>query len=334
MSRSPAAHIERAVHALALDAAAADVARAFHAAGIVSLLLKGPAIVHWLYSDDPAQRTYTDADVLVSPAEFHAAENVLVGMGFMRPVTGYRHQVAAWVPESAWERPGAPPTSIDLHRGFHGVSAAHWESFWALMTEHVVRIDIGGGQVRIPDAAGCALVVALHESAAARGEQSGLDLRRAAAAFDAGTWQEAARRADVIGATPSFVLGLSLHEQGRAIVDALELAGPLPVAETTRSLVLAGADPDAVERAWSLQHQLAAADGWRHRLRVLFDIAFPSAAYLRATVPTARHGRAGMALARVDRLLDLTLRAPAILRLMRAGRRRRGQLASTRSKRA
>ncbi|HSI26006.1 MAG TPA: nucleotidyltransferase family protein, partial [Aeromicrobium sp.] len=158
--------IERAVHALALDGAAADVVRALAAANIAHLLLKGPAMAHWLYAEDPSSRTYTDVDLLVSPADFEAAEDVIAGMGFLRPVSGYRDRIESWVPESAWERPGAPPTFVDLHRGFHGVPVGAWDSFWTVMDEQTALIEVGGAHMRIPDAAGCALIAALHESAA------------------------------------------------------------------------------------------------------------------------------------------------------------------------
>jgi hypothetical protein len=301
------------------------------------VLLKGPAIAHWLYPDDPSRRTYTDVDLLVSPSDFEAAEQVLEGMRFVRPVSGYRDRIESWVPESAWERPGAPPVSIDLHRGFHGVPVAAWDSFWTVMDEQTARIDVGGAHLRIPDAAGCALIAALHESAAARVEQSAVDLRRAFALFDDEVWRRAAHRAERAEAMPSFVLALSLHEAGRAIVNDLGLSGQLPPTETTRSLVIAGADPGKVERAWSLQHQLAAADGWRQRTRVLVDIAFPSAEYLRATRPMARRGRVGLMLVRVGRLAGLALRTPGIVRLVRLGRKRARstpQPASTSSRRA
>jgi hypothetical protein len=322
---SVSSNIERAAHALALDAAAAEVIRALNAAQIASLLLKGPAMAHWLYADDPSGRTYTDVDLLVSPSDFDAAEHLLRGMGFSQPLSGYRDRTERWVPESAWERPGAPPTSVDLHRGFHGVPVTSWDSFWTVMDEQTALIDVGGAQVRIPDAAGCALIAALHESAAARAEQSAVDLRRAFGVFDQEVWRRAAHRAERSGAMPSLVLALSLHEAGRVIVDELGLSRQLPPAESTRSLVISGADPGKVERAWSLQHQLAAAEGGRERARVLFDIAFPSAEYLRATRPMARRGRVGLALVRVGRLAGLALRTPGILRLVRVGRSRRAR---------
>ena len=61
---------------LALDAATADVLRAFERVGARALLLKGASIARWLYAEGEP-RTYVDCDVLVAPADVAAAEEVL-----------------------------------------------------------------------------------------------------------------------------------------------------------------------------------------------------------------------------------------------------------------
>jgi hypothetical protein len=316
-------HIERAAHALALDVTAADVVQALAAAGIRSVVLKGPAMVHWLYPDDPGERAYTDVDVLVAPAAFTAAERVLENLGFRKPVTSYRDRVEPWSQESAWERPGTPPTSIDLHHSFHGVRDR--QEFWAGMNSHASTIEVAGQPVFIPDAAGCALVAALHESAASRVEQSAIDLRRALSRFDEDVWREAAARAEAAGALPSFALALSLHEDGRRMIDALQLAPDVRLDVAVRSLVTSGADPERVERAWALQHHLASVSGWRSRVRVIVDLLFPSSRYLRATQPLARRGPVGLALVRFARPVSLAVRAPGIMRLLIRARRTAGR---------
>ncbi|MGI9086004.1 MAG: nucleotidyltransferase family protein [Aeromicrobium sp.] len=311
--------IERAAHALALDVTAADVVWAFESAGIPCIVLKGPAIAHWLYPDDSGQRAYTDVDLLVDLARFEVAEHVLEDRGFLRPVSAYRDHADAWSPESAWERPGSPPTSVDLHRGFHGVG--DWEAFWTTMDENTITLEVAGRSVRIPDAAGCALITALHESAAARVEQSGIDLRRALARFDDDVWREAAHRSEAFQALPSLVLGLTLHEDGRPLVRRLGLAPAMPADVAIRSLVVSGADADRVERAWALQHRLGAVTGWRARIRIVLDMVFPSAEYFRATRRCARRGRLGLFAARVARPFALLTQTPKVLWLVLRGRR-------------
>ncbi len=310
-------NVEQAAHAMALDVAAAEVVPALESAGIACVVLKGPGSAHWLFPEDPGQRVYTDIDLLVDPARFHAAEAELATLGFRQPLSGYQGHSDEWADESAWERPGSPPTSIDLHRGFHGVG--HREAFWAAVDAHTVMLEVAGTSVRIPDAAGCALVTALHESAAGRAEQSAADVRRALVRFDDETWREAAQRAVDSQALPSFVLGLTLHPAGRDLVRRLDLTPDLPVDVAIRSLVTTGADAESVERVWLLQHRWDSVSGWRPRIRVMVDAVFPSAEYLRATRPLARRNRLGLMAVRVARPIALLARAPGVLKLLVSG---------------
>jgi hypothetical protein len=55
-------------HALARDVATAEVVEALRAAGVRSIVLKGPSIARWLYADGQP-RPYGDTDLLVSPAD-------------------------------------------------------------------------------------------------------------------------------------------------------------------------------------------------------------------------------------------------------------------------
>ena len=312
--------VERAAHALALDAATAELAAAFEARGIAYVLLKGPAIAHRLYADDLAEREYGDVDVLVEPSLFTATEGVLEQLGFDHAHGDYRVDSQSWMYESEWERVGPPPVYVDLHRGFHGVG--DWNAFWTVMDSHASRIELAGRDVRIPDAAGCALVVALHDSSTGRSERSATDLRRALAAFDDDVWRQAAQRAEAADALPSLVLGLGFHEAGRVLVQRLGLPTELPADVATRSLVASGVDADQANRAWALQHRLSTAPGWRGRVRELREIAFPPAEFLKDSRSLARRGRVGLLVARVVYPFDLALRAPRIIWLVFRGRHR------------
>ena len=59
-----------------IDAATAEVLRAFDAAGVGSLLLKGPALSGWLYAADEP-RSYLDSDLWIRPVDASQAERVL-----------------------------------------------------------------------------------------------------------------------------------------------------------------------------------------------------------------------------------------------------------------
>src|SRR3954467_5750138 len=82
---------------LRIDAATAEVVRAFEAAGLRAVLLKGPALADW-YADDPT-RSYLDSDLWVGPADVEAAGAVLAGLGFRRAVDDRR--LPGWWQEHA-----------------------------------------------------------------------------------------------------------------------------------------------------------------------------------------------------------------------------------------
>ena len=68
-----------------IDAATAEVLRAFDAAGVGSLLLKGPALSGWLYAADEP-RSYLDSDLWIRPVDASQAERVLRALGFRKHV--------------------------------------------------------------------------------------------------------------------------------------------------------------------------------------------------------------------------------------------------------
>ena len=310
--------VERAAHALGLDVATAEVVQCLEDRDVPCVLLKGPATARWLYSDDPDSRPYLDVDLGVDPEQFEAAEHLLAGLGFANPYATFR--VSAMTHESVWERSGSPPVTVDLHRGFHGV--ADWGAWWSTMDAHTSALEVAGRPIRIPDAAGCALLVALHDTTIDRAEQSMADLRRALATFGDDVWREAAQRAEQCAAVPSFALGLSRHEQGLRLISRLDLPTALPADVAIRSLVTAGVDANRVGRAWSIHRRMADTKGMGPRLRVLREITFPSAEFLRATRPLARRGWWGLTAVRLARPFELIARTPGILVLVLRGRRR------------
>lgn len=312
--------IERAAHALALDVATTEVVRAFEASGLRCVLLKGPAVIHWLYADEPGAREYGDIDVLVQPSRFASAEGILERLGFEHKHGGYRADLQDWTHQAEWERPAALPVFVDLHRGFHGV--ADREAFWAVVDAHPSAVEVAGHVVRIPDEAGCAMVVALHDSSTGRSERSAEDLRRAITTLGDDTWREAARRAASAGALPSLVLGLSFHEAGRHLVERLGLPADLPPEVATRSLVAVGVDANQANRAAALQHRLGSAGGWRARVAVMRDIMFPPAEFFTDSRRLAQRGRSALLISRAAYPFGLAARAPRILWLVFRGRRR------------
>lgn len=314
--------VERAALAMGLDVATAEVVAALADRGVRTVTLKGPAVAYWLYRSDPAERTYRDVDIAVDPLDFEKAEDVLRSLDFTCPTAGIAAREKAWMMETPWERPGSPPISIDLHRGFHGVD--DWSAWWTMLDGNAVSYPAAGPAARIVDAAACAVVVTLHDTAVDRGTQSAEDEDRALRLFDATTWADAAQRAADVGALPSFVLGLSRHAAGRALIRKLQLHPPLPfpLAVVARAAARPGADSLAVGRAHVVAQRLAQDTEWQGRARALWTLIFPSAGFLRMTRPLARRGRLGLIAARVRRPIELATYAPSVLYHLWRGLRR------------
>src|SRR2546427_4885417 len=111
MTRRPDSHTDSSARLLAaartlgVDALAAEAIEALRAAGIRSILLKGPALAGWLYGDG-ALREYDDCDLLVDPADTGVAAVVLRELGFQPLVDRADPYGAAMAPPHAecWTR--------------------------------------------------------------------------------------------------------------------------------------------------------------------------------------------------------------------------------------
>lgn len=300
---------------LRVDATTAEVTRAFRAAGIRSILLKGPAVARWLY-EDRAARPYTDSDLLVSPDDVAAAEDVLRGLGFRsfthQSATDRRlrpHHALPWLP---------PPhlgAAVDLHQSIGDVKAGP-ATVWAVLSADTEEIEVAGATVEVLGVPGRALHAAVHAA-----HHSGLhapaleDLRRAAVVVPLEQWRQAVALARAIDGVDELVHGLELVPEGAQLRAALGLPdAPGPDAVLRRT----GVPPLARGLNWVLEGK-----GARERLRRALAAAFPSAAEMRDWSQLARRGRLGLALAYVGRPLWLAYRLPggwaAARRARRAG---------------
>ena len=299
---------------LRIDAATAEVLRAFDRAQVRSLLLKGASVAQWLYgAENP--RSYLDCDLLVPESDLALAKELLSGLGF-RPRVDEGGMPNWWREHSvAWIR-REDGVLVDLHRTIPGVGVDS-ERLWLTLRPHVEKIEVAGLPVPTLSIPGRALQLALH--AAHHGIEYGLpvdELERAIARVDDATWRAAAELAASVEATPAFVAGLRLPASGRILASRLQLP-----TDSSVEVALRASSPPPV--ALGL-HQLARAGGQRARLQILARKLVPPAAFMRVWSPRARRGRLGLALAYAWRPLWLVLRAPQGFRAWRAARRRMG----------
>jgi len=301
---------------MAVDGVTAEVTAAFDAAGIPSLLLKGPTLARWLY--DGGGRSYADTDLLVGPARIGDARTVLARLGFTPAFGSLPHPGMESPPSAPWVR---GPFALDLHETLPGARAPR-ERVWGSLEEGSVSFEVAGRRVRALGEPARLAHVALHAAHHGPGFRQPLrDLEEALAQVDEAIWVEAGRIADGLGAEDAFAGGLELTAEGRRLLHALGrssggAAGPVSRA-TARIPVTGGLE------------RLRAARGARARARMVAAELFPSRAFMRWWSPLARRSRRGMAAAYLWRVTYLLLRAPAGIRAWRRAGRQSAQFRRT-----
>src|SRR4051794_35861472 len=214
---------------LRIDAATAEILRAFEAVGLRAVLLKGPALAAW-YAGDSAN-FYLDSDLWVAPIDVEPAGDVLTGLGFKRVVD--ERGLPAWWQEhgSDWWR-DLDGVAVDLHRRLQGLGVDEqtaWQTLWSTTD----TITVAGHPARVLGLPARALYVTLHAAHHGAAWRKPLThLERALRAVDESTWLEAASLAERLGATDAFATGL------RLVPDGVDLAARLSLPDT-RSMEVA-----------------------------------------------------------------------------------------------
>jgi hypothetical protein len=296
---------------LRVDWVSAQVLRAFGAAQIESLLLKGASVARWLYAnDDP--RLYVDCDLLVRPSNFAAAEDALAGLGFE---LGLEHRdMPAWWQEHAvgWLHP-EDGVAIDLHRDLPGVGVDA-ERLWSILWGRREPILIAGFEAQTLTTPGRAFMLSLHAAHHGVGwDKVMADLERGVERADFGTWRAAADLARELEAAGAFATGLRLVPGGRDLADRLDLPR-----QVSSDVALKAASPPPVALGFD---QLARADGLRTRFAILRYKLIPPPTFMRHWSPDARDSRLALLRAYVRRPFWLLRRAPAGFRAWRKARR-------------
>jgi putative nucleotidyltransferase-like protein len=281
-----------AMRMLALDRGTAEVVTAFRSSQIASILLKGPAMARWLYTDGMA-RGYADIDLLIPEERFEDAESVLEGLGFTRhPLETIQGDWERY--SHTWNRQEAN-IDVDLHRTLVGVGVRPAE-LWDVLSRRVEPMSVGGIDVDVLQPGARALVLALHT--AKDGPRIGKarhDLGHAVARLPEDVWRDTVEVAEQVGAVGALGAGLRLVvPSGVELAEALGLTAEAPPDVAIRAHE--GAPPLAVGIGW-----LLSTPGRRGKLRLVARKLVPPPEYLRAWTPLARRGRLGLAAAYVWR---------------------------------
>ena len=311
-SSEPSDLATRVARNLKVDAVTVEVIAAFEAAGVDSILLKGPTFARWLYAGDV--RDYHDSDILIPPDRLDVAEAELHRLGFELP--------------PIYEEGGRPPTDhawvrlsdkvrVDLHWGLTGARCAS-SQLWDVLSRCKETLQLGGGEVQGLSEPARAMHVALHAAQHGSGfSKPADDLAKALEIVPLTTWLEAAEVARSIDAEEAFGAGLRLHPRGQAVAADLSLPG---VRTTETWLRSSGASDLAVSLEWFLSKP-----GWRGKVAYILRNLFPSSSFMRDWSALARRGQLGLGLAYVWRPLSLLGRLPRALAELRRARGRKGK---------
>ncbi len=288
-----------AARALALDEAAITTTHLLEAAGIDALLIKGPLTAARLYAEAPDARNYCDVDLLVAPDRFADAQATLARSGYQLGHPGVRPSETN-ERETTWYFPGEARLPIDLHRSLAWVGdpPALWSRLWRDRTTMVLQ----GTDVPVPDAAGSALIIALHASRPGSSRKPLRDLARAAAVFDDAQWRRAIETARYCDALPGLMLGLDTVPEARPLLARFELPTTAP---TAMRMFAYGASPAGLALG-----RLIEARGRRAAVRHLVDRAFPSVALMHTAWPASTSGPLALAYAHGQRWAQLIRTLP------------------------
>ena len=254
-----------AVRNLAIDRLTAEIAGKFAADGIGSLVLKGPALAAWLYTDEV--RPYGDSDIMVAPEDWQRAVEVLERLSFSNFLEPMAHPRMESFASTAFlrDRDRAEQQNVDLHCALHGCDADLHE-IWAAFSASADTQSIGGAELRVPNRTGLLLHVGLHAAHHAEGKPIE-DLRRAIDRADERDWHGAVGLARDLEGLPVFASGLRLLPEG------VELARRLGI-EHARS-PLHELRRDGVPMAEGIDALFSPGVGMRQRIAMVVKEIFP-----------------------------------------------------------
>jgi len=291
-----------------IDRQTAEIAGAFEAQGIQTLVLKGPVLAEWLYPGEV--RPYGDSDLMVAPGDWARAVSLLERLGFRDYLGVMAHPRMESRAGTAFVR---GQDAVDLHCTLHGLAGAPqavWESFAA--GDCTQRI--GGAELRIPNRSALLVHAALHAAQDAN-HKTLEDLRRAIAQADEAMWRGALAIARSHDGVPAFASGLRVLPEGAELAQRLGLGAVRSTLHEIRA--------ERVPLAEGMHALLTPEVGMRRRLATVATELCPRPEFMRWWSPLAQHGRLGLIASYPWRWLWLTINAPRALLAVWRGRRRR-----------
>jgi len=269
------------------------------ARGIPAILLKGPTIARWLYTGEV--RYSQDVDLLVSPAQFGAAQLALAELGYDVPLAD---AASCEIGPNTTTLRNPNGIRIDLHHRLIGTPAVPPERCWDVLSTRTIDYAlVTGVEVKALDVPARTMHLALH--AAQNGPLNTkpmADLRRGLAQVPFETWRAAADLAASLGSVQAFAEGLRLCEEGRVMADRLVLARSPRNVELELRITSAPLESLFFTR-------LAETSGLANKAALVGRKLWPTPDFMRMHFPLAHHGPVGL-------LLSHALRPVALLRRM------------------
>jgi hypothetical protein len=295
-----------AAHTILIDRQTAEIAGAFEAEGIETLVLKGPVLAKWLYPGEV--RPYGDSDLMVAPGDWDGAVALLERLGFDDQLGPMAHPRMESYASTAFLR---GDQNVDLHCALHGLRG-EMQPVWEDLRAGAERQPIGGASLMVPGRPALLLHIGLHAAHHAEGKALE-DLRRALVLATQEQWQQALALARSHDGVPAFASGLRLVPAGLELARRLGIEDVRSAAHEIRF--------DAVPTAEAIDALLAPGLSLRARAATVLRELFPRPEFMRWRSSLARRGLPGLLASYPQRWLWLARHAPA--GLLAVSRRRR-----------
>jgi hypothetical protein len=303
----PVLAIQAALRNVLIDRVTVETSRALAAAGVPSLVLKGPAVAQWLYDSDEV-RAYGDTDLLIPHECWERAGEIFQRLGFTHDISSLAHPGMESFASDPWYR---GDDNLDLHSTLFGIGEPP-ERVWGILSEEAMPIRLAGQELLTLNYPARAMHVAMHAAQHQDGKAV-YDLERALARVDVETWQRAAALAQRLDAVPTFTGGLKLLPDGEELSRRLGVADARSIRMDLRA--------SQVPLTESI-YELSRAPGIRAKLKIFVAELFPKPAFMRWWSPLAQRGRLGLAASYLWRPIYLLIHTPAAARVVWRVRRR------------